>query len=123
MKNYINQSDDFGNRLKRIRLEKGLTQVQLGQLASLTNVQVTRYENSITKPTHSSIKKLSNALGILYEELAGEVFEPTFNIEELDAVYEKLKQLPEEDIKVMKKIMDSYVGFKHLTSSFKKVMP
>ena len=55
---------EFANRLKKIRLERQLTQQQLGELTGMSNVQIARYENAITKPTQSSIKKLSDALNI-----------------------------------------------------------
>jgi len=113
---------EFANRLKKIRFERQLTQQQLGELTGMSNVQIARYENAITKPTQSSIKKLSDALNIKYELLAGGFFHSKDELSEFDATIERAKKLPKRDILFIKEMIDSYVGFKELTSTFYEVV-
>ena len=122
MKNKSLELVEFANRLKKIRLERGLTQLQLGELSGISNVQITRYEKAISKPTPNSIKKLSNALDVKYEIIAGGFFNSKDDLIEFDASIERLKRLPKRDILTIKEIIDSYVGFKELTSTFYEVV-
>jgi len=112
MENIVHKKENFGERLKRMRIEKGFTQVQLGKLSGISNVQIARYEKSKTKPTATAIKKLSDTLQIKYEELAGVFFSSKLDLNELDATFQDLKKLPQEDIIVMKEVLDSYIWFK-----------
>jgi transcriptional regulator with XRE-family HTH domain len=101
--------ENFGERLKRFRLKNGLTQRQLAATLDMSNVQIVRYEKNITKPTVAIIKKLSRALEIRYEDLAGDMFENTYAIEEIDHVVERLKRLPQQDIKAAMEVLSNYV--------------
>lgn len=101
--------ENFGERLKRFRLKNGLTQRQLAATLDMSNVQIVRYEKNITKPTVAIIKKLSKALEIRYEDLAGDMFENTYAIEEIDHVVERLKRLPQQDIKAAMEVLSNYV--------------
>ncbi|NHA04889.1 helix-turn-helix transcriptional regulator [Mucilaginibacter sp. HC2] len=109
MKDQESLEEKFGDRLKRLRLKKGLTQMQLGELLRVSNVQITRYEKGIAKPSMEVIKTLSKALDVRYEDLAGNVFMSSFNLNEIDEIVERLKQLPEQDIKPLVEVMSNYV--------------
>lgn len=58
-----NRRVEFGNRLKRLRLERGLSQEKLTELAGLDKNYVTEAERGRTNPTLETIGRLAEALG------------------------------------------------------------
>ena len=60
----------FGERLKQIRAQKGMTQEELAQRCGMVKQNISRYENSDREPTIKTAKKMAEALGVEIEELA-----------------------------------------------------
>lgn len=56
-------SQEFGRRLKQLRLHRGLTQEQLAEQADLDRTYIGDAELGKRNPTLLSIQKLANALG------------------------------------------------------------
>jgi transcriptional regulator with XRE-family HTH domain len=54
----------FAETLKRIRKEKGLSQIQLGNLMFVNNSTVARWENGYRLPDAAMITRLSQVLGV-----------------------------------------------------------
>lgn len=52
-----------GEKIRRIRKEKGLTQKQLGELCGINEVQIRRYEIAKANPKIETIQKIASALG------------------------------------------------------------
>ena len=76
----------FGNFLYALRTEKGLSQVQLGDMLGVTNKAVSKWENGSAKPNTVLIPRLAEILGVTVEELfACKRFEK-------DCEYEKIKK-------------------------------
>ena len=48
----------FGERLKKLRIKKGITTVRLGQEIGVSDATVSRWENGLIRPTADSIVKL-----------------------------------------------------------------
>jgi transcriptional regulator with XRE-family HTH domain len=58
--------------LKRARIKRGWTQVQLAEKAGLHYMLVTKIEQGVSnEPTIKTMIKLANALGVTLDELAG----------------------------------------------------
>lgn len=58
----------LGDSLKKARLEKGLTQKQLGDLCGMADSAIRRYENSTAKPKVATLRRITDALGLkLYD--------------------------------------------------------
>jgi len=62
-------------------------------LTGITNVQIARYEKNTAQPTMMVLRKLSKALDVEFEEM-------TIN---------RMKQLPTDDILVIKEVMDRFI--------------
>jgi transcriptional regulator with XRE-family HTH domain len=60
---------ELGERIKTIRKEKGITQVELGHRCDLEKPNMNRLENGGTNPTALTLKKICVALEIDMEEL------------------------------------------------------
>lgn len=60
-----------GKRLKKLRLEKGLTQAKLAEKAGLHTNSYAKIERGLRTPTNETIKKLSKALGVTATDILG----------------------------------------------------
>lgn len=65
--------ETFGQRLKKMRKERNLSQHQLGRLAGVTDTSIWHWEHDKNPPQFSSLKKLSRALGVDPKEFAPEL--------------------------------------------------
>lgn len=61
----------MGERIKRIRKQKGLTQHELGELLGVTQSMIAAYENNARNPKFETIKKIAAALGTSTSTLMG----------------------------------------------------
>ena len=59
----------FGDTLKRIRMERGMTQGQLADRIGCHQKDVSRWESGARAPGTASLLKLAIALGCTMEEL------------------------------------------------------
>jgi len=61
----------IGEKIKQLRLKKGLTQKQLGAICEMADSAIRRYENNRANPKVETIKKIAEALGVDYWEIIG----------------------------------------------------
>lgn len=54
----------IGDRIRRIRTEKGMSQAELGALIGLNADRIQKYENGARQPRADVIKQLAGALGV-----------------------------------------------------------
>lgn len=54
----------IGDRIRRIRTEKGMSQAELGALIGLTADRIQKYENGARQPRANVIDQLTDALGV-----------------------------------------------------------
>lgn len=59
----------IGERIKKIRLEKGLTQKQLAEKCGLFDSTIRKYESGRQNPKIETVEKIANALGISISQL------------------------------------------------------
>lgn len=58
----------IGEKIKELRLEKGLSQMQLGKLIGVSQKAVDYWERSVNEPKASYIIALVKAFGVTYDE-------------------------------------------------------
>lgn len=58
-----------GENIRKIRRKKGLTQKQLGELCSIDEANIRRYELGNANPKLSTIRKIAKALDVYMNEL------------------------------------------------------
>ena len=58
----------IGENIRRIRLEKALTQAELGKMLGVNQSSISSFENS-SYLRNNTIRKIANALGITTDEL------------------------------------------------------
>jgi transcriptional regulator with XRE-family HTH domain len=59
----------WGARLREIRLQKGLSQMELANKAELTQSKISQLEGRVDPPSIKTLSKLSKALGVSLNQL------------------------------------------------------
>lgn len=60
---------EVGARLRKLRHERGLSQIQLGELAGIDNKSISRYENGHRNMGIDDLFRLADALGVPADRL------------------------------------------------------
>ena len=61
--------NSVGEIIKKLRIERGLTQKQLGELCEMADSAIRRYENGRANPKIETLQKIANALNENVSEL------------------------------------------------------
>lgn len=64
---------DFGDRLRKLREERGLTQRQLAERIDVRFPQISRYETGIFMPNAETLVTLADALDVNVDTLLGRI--------------------------------------------------
>jgi transcriptional regulator with XRE-family HTH domain len=78
-------SKPFGlrvERLRAVRVKRGLTQRDLGAKCGLSSSVIHKYESGENDPTGGSLKAMAKNLGVSVDYLLGVTDDPTFQIRE-----------------------------------------
>ena len=112
----------FGERLKALRLDKGLTQIELGKRVGLSRRMIVHYEKHVTRPPADKVIALAKALGIKVNDLIKN--DALCDDDKVDPKFarklEKAKKLPKDDQKVLSGIIDSFMQKNGLNNKRKK---
>lgn len=79
----------LGDRLKKLRLEKKLTQEELGKRINVTKVSISGYENGNRTPDTETLQKLADFFNVTTDYLLGRTDNP--NSPKNDDIPEELK--------------------------------
>lgn len=63
------ENETFGQRIRRLRKSKGLTQEQVASVCLVSGVTVNRWEKDTRQPRAEELKRLAAALNVSEEEL------------------------------------------------------
>jgi transcriptional regulator with XRE-family HTH domain len=88
----------FGERLKKARQRKGLTQAQLGKLLNVSDATINRYEREQRKPDPEMLRKLAEVLDVSVDYLLNGPKASVHDFENLAAhrTDDPLNELPKE---------------------------
>ena len=110
------------NNLKKLRLEKGLSQQALADQLEISQQSVYKYENQITEPNIDMLKHIAYFFDVSIDYLTGnsscahkieEVQETELNAEELSLI-QKYRSLPASSRQVLQQLTDDMLH--HLSS-------
>ena len=65
----VKELSDFGKRVRSLRLERGLTQVQLGNIANFDRNYIGMVERGERNPSLINLHRIAKAFGIPMSEL------------------------------------------------------
>ena len=110
----------FGERLARLRAERGLTQTQLADLIESSQRAISRYETVAELPPASVLVKLAKALDVTSDELLGlrppkKAPAPKQDPEtkRLWRKFQQVRSLPEKDRRAVIRLINSLVTSTH----------
>ena len=83
-----------GERIKKARLEKGYTQLQLAEMIGVAKNTITGYETGTREPDSSRITAIANALNVSGDYIIGTEYDwlPSSAAMKIAAKYDKLDQ-------------------------------
>lgn len=107
------KDSDFGQRLKKLRKQKNLSQQEIGEMTGMHFTNISRYERGLAMPNSDTLKKLSDALEVSGDYLIhGEVEDGArarFEDRELLRQFQTIQTFTEEDKMVVKKLLDAFI--------------
>lgn len=116
------QDETLGARLKRIRTEKGITQVELAKRLGSIQAVVSSYECGKAHPNHETLARMAQALGVSTDYLLGIAPAPTatraaFKSDapasgRFQRRLDRLLHLPKRDQDAVLKMIDAFVTAK-----------
>lgn len=99
----LNEFVQIGNRLRKLRTEKALTQKEMAQLAGIPYTTYSNYENNNRTPSTSNLKNIANALGMEVNDILSVSF-----IDNWDELPEKYEQITGRKLKPKNTKTDDY---------------
>ena len=98
----------IGENIKKIRLEKGWTQEQLGKLLNISQAMVAKYENNKRNPKLETLQKISTALDVPVYILDDRI-KYTTNHEKLSQIFNSTDSVDVAAVEsLLAKIQDDY---------------
>jgi transcriptional regulator with XRE-family HTH domain len=100
----------FGQKLKQLRLKKGLTQQQLAErLGYVTNSYISDVENGHFLPSKEKLEKIARALGVSFRVLEDLLIESKLEAlgikeKELLVLFRDIPKLPAKDKRAIIKV-------------------
>lgn len=87
----------FGENLRKLRAERGLTQKELGDRVGLSKAVVSKYENSLGYPSLDMLIKIAAFFGVSTDYLLGAASKKTLDLsgltdDQIGAVYAIVSQ-------------------------------
>lgn len=105
---------DIGEKIKTARLEKGMTQQELGELLGVQKSAIAKYENGrVVNIKRSTLKKISDILGIRPSEL---IFDAEIKNNPVGMAEMHVEMIMDEDLNEM------YEDFKKLDTNKRKIV-
>jgi transcriptional regulator with XRE-family HTH domain len=114
---------NFGQKLRQLRIRKGLTQQQLAEkLGYVTNSYVSDVESGHFIPSRERLKKIAKALDVPFKEIEDMLFESKLEAlgikePELLSLFKDIPSLPEKDKRA---IINAYLKVKERRVKKKK---
>jgi len=104
--------ESMGERIRRLRLAKGLTQTELGRRTGLSKRMVAYYEIQGGMPSAALLVRLAEALGVSLAVLAGKKETAESRLPAPESVrlwrrFKRLAELPPHDRKTVLKMIDA----------------
>lgn len=104
---------NFGERLKKLREEKGIIQEDLGKIVNLSKANISKYEKNIIEPNNETLTLLANYFDVSIDYLLGlsDIKNPYASTDKISSALEDDKELTEfwnvlrerEDLKLLLK--------------------
>ncbi|WP_061286399.1 helix-turn-helix domain-containing protein [Leptospira interrogans] len=103
----------FPERFRNLRLQKNLSQEDLGKLVGIHPNHLGRYERGLSKPSAETLQKLAEVLGVSSDYLIGGTAEDfakaKFEDKDLLRMFQEIEKFPAEEKETIKKVLDAFL--------------
>ena len=109
---------NFKERLRELRIQRKLSQTELGNLVGLHYTQIGRYERGESRPSSDVLRKLATVLEVSSDYLMEGTLEEAAKVHihdrELLHQFKQVEVLADEDKKVIKIFLDAFLCKKQI---------
>ena len=103
----------FSDRLKELRTKRGLSKLELSEIAQVHHVQIGRYENKGAMPSADVLAKLANSLNVSTEYLLNgtkeDLADETLSDKELLNQFKSVEKMSSEKRNIVKELIDAFI--------------
>ena len=103
----------FGERLKKARQDKEISQSELGKIVGVHYTQIGRYESKGVKPSGEVLSKIASALAVTSDFLMSgsnqEQAAASINDRELLNQFQRVEQLPKDKKAIVMELLESFL--------------
>jgi transcriptional regulator with XRE-family HTH domain len=108
-------TESIGQRIARLRREKGLTQVELARALEVSQPVVSDYENDVIKLSGEAIVTLARILGVSADELLGlekpaRAAGATIKNRRIYRQLQSIDRLPKRDQEALARTIDAFLA-------------
>ncbi len=110
-------SQHFGQTLKKLRQERGMTQKQLAEIVEVDLPRISKYERGLVYPTTEMIATLADVFQISIDYLIRGEYVPEVQVvysTELAKRLESMSRLPLKDQQIIIDVIDTYIRRREL---------
>ena len=109
---WVMSNYNIGSRVKRLRLESGLSQEQLALKSDITTVYLGQIERNEKNPTVKLVERIANALGLSLSEFFDDRDRVAEHDKILNSIIFELKDLSDDEKSEMLKLIRQVLKFK-----------
>ena len=106
-------ANKFGDNVKKIRVEKNISQQELADIVGIHSTHVSRYERNMAQPSVEIAKKMAEALNVSVDTLIyGQQDEKAKNnLKDADLLnmFTKVQQLDKTDLTAVKTLLKAFI--------------
>lgn len=102
----------FGERLKQLRLDKGLKQSDLAKLLGVSNVAISHYESGSRKPDPDTLAQISDVFNVTVDNLLGLAPKKEIDLKQLltsGSMTYGGEEISEQNLKVLARVVQSFL--------------
>ncbi len=106
-------ANKFGDNVKKIRIEKNISQQELADLVGIHSTHVSRYERNLAQPSIEIAKKMAEALNVTVDTLiyGTQDEKAKNNLKDADLLnmFTKVQALDKADLNAVKSLLKAYI--------------
>jgi transcriptional regulator with XRE-family HTH domain len=106
-------ANKFGDNLKKIRIEKNISQQELADAISSHSTHISRYERNMAAPSIDVVKKIGEALDVSIDTLIygqqDEKAKTSLKDTDLLNLFTKVQLLDKQDLNAVKSMLKAYI--------------
>ena len=107
------ENNGFAERLKQLRIQKGISQTELAKIVNMHNTHISRYERGESSPSSKALKALADCLDVSADYLFYGKEENAaiakLEDQELLKMFSEVEKFPNKEKEELKSVIDAYI--------------